>query len=281
MSATTKIWVNGAAPTCEDDDLNGFKNEYNNLIIGSGQSLSTSDNQQTHKAVAHYAGVGDFYVDSGAVNAYILSATGSQVAPPTYATGMRIRFVAGNTNTGASTINVAGLGVKALVKDLYGAALDRDNIVVGRETIAYYDGVSFRVIEKASSGTFSPVMSGGSASGTGWVYSSQVGFWVRSEGLFTLNFELGVTTIGSGAAGSLRIAGYDTGGSVQGSLNAVSAVQVPDFIHSAAGYTEYQLVGGSFHMFIFEQGDSGARNMTIADVAAPFTVRGSLSFIID
>ena len=144
MSATNKIWVNGIAPTCEDVDLNGFKNENNNLIIGSGQTLSTSDNQQTNKAVAHYAGAGDYYVDSGAVNAYILSTTGAQIAPPTYATGMRIRFRAGNANTGASTVNVAGLGVKALVRDDDGSALNAGDISLG-ETRAYYDGTSFRV----------------------------------------------------------------------------------------------------------------------------------------
>ena len=103
MSATIKIWANSVPPTCEDDDLNGFKSENNNLIVGSGQGLSTADNQQTHKAVAHYSAVGDYYGDSGAVNTYVLSTTGSQVAPPTYATGMRIRFVAGNANTGEMT----------------------------------------------------------------------------------------------------------------------------------------------------------------------------------
>ena len=144
MSATIKVWANGIAPTCEDDDLNGFKSENNNLIVGSGQSLSTTDNEQTHKAVAHYAGVGDFYVDSGTANTYVLSTTGSQISPPTYASGMRIRFVAGNTNTGASTVNVAGLGVKDLIRDDDGAALEPGDISTG-ETRAYYDGTSFRV----------------------------------------------------------------------------------------------------------------------------------------
>jgi hypothetical protein len=146
MSATTKIWANGVPPSCEDDDLNGFKNENNNLIVGSGQALSTADNQQTHKAVAHYSATGDFYVDSGAANVYVLSPTGSQVAPATYATGMRIRFDAGNANTGASTVNVDGLGVKALVQDKDGSALTAGLISAVGQTEAYYDGVSFRVV---------------------------------------------------------------------------------------------------------------------------------------
>lgn len=145
MAATTKIWVNSSPPAVEDVDLNGFKTENNNLIIGSGQGLSIVDNQQTHKAVAHYAAVGDFYGDSGTANTYVLSVSGSQVAPPTYANGMRIRFVAGNSNTGPSTVNVAGLGVKNFVDDLTGAALDGNVILAGSKTSAYYDGTDFRV----------------------------------------------------------------------------------------------------------------------------------------
>ena len=139
MSATTKIWVNGAAPTCDDADLNGFKAENNNLIVGSGQSLNTGDNQQTHRAVSHYATVGDFYVDSGVVNTYVLSVTGTQVAPPTYATGMRFRFVAGTTNTSTSTANVSALGVKPILSEI-GAALVAGQIVAGQEYMLRYNG---------------------------------------------------------------------------------------------------------------------------------------------
>jgi len=145
MAASIKIWANGVPPNVEDDDLNGFKNENNNLIVGAGIALLTSDSQQTHKAVAHYAGVGDFYVDSGAADAYVLGPTGAQIAPPVYANGMRIRFVAGNVNTGPSTINVAGLGVVPLVRDDTGAALVAGDISINVETRASYDGVSFRV----------------------------------------------------------------------------------------------------------------------------------------
>ncbi len=115
MSATTKTWLNNNAPSCEDDDLNGFKEENNNLILGSGQSLNTSDRQQSHKAVADYAASGAFYTDSGIADAYALDPIGSHVSPPAYVDGMSVEFIAGNTNTGASTINVAGLGVKSIV----------------------------------------------------------------------------------------------------------------------------------------------------------------------
>lgn len=112
MAGSTKTWLNNNPPSCEDDDLNGFKNENNNLILGSGQSLNTSDNQQTHKAVSAYAAHGDFYSDAGVANAYVLSTQGGKVAPDVYADGMRIRFRTANANTGPSTANPAALGVK-------------------------------------------------------------------------------------------------------------------------------------------------------------------------
>ena len=197
MSATTKIWVNGIAPTCEDDDLNGFKSENNNLIVGSGQSLLTTDNQQTHKAVAHYAGVGDFYVDSGVANAYVLSTTGSQVAPPTYATGMRIRFVAGTVNgTGASTVNVAGLGVKNLVQDFGGTPTEVGDMRTDVVTEAYYDGTEFRIVSPVSIDTlgYTPVLSGTSGTPT---YSTQQGVAKRMGRTILAHGEIALSSVGT------------------------------------------------------------------------------------
>ena len=205
MSATTKIWTNGIAPTCEDADLNGFKNENNNLIVGSGQGLSTADNQQSHKAVAHYAGVGDFYVDSGVANAYVLSTTGAQVAPATYATGMRIRFVPGNTNgTGASTVNVAGLGVKTLVQDLGGVPTEQFDVRAGVQLEAYYDGAEFRIVSPTSLDSlgYAPTLtaSGGGAP----TYNLQQSAVKRLGRLTIAHGQISLTTVGT-LSGSLFV----------------------------------------------------------------------------
>ena len=134
MAATTKAFSNNNPPACEDEDLNGFKNENNNLITGSGQGLSTADNQQTQKAVAVYAAGGDFYADSGAADAYVLSPVGSKLAPEDYFEGMRVRFAPDNDNTGASTVNVDSLGVIDI--KLPGGTADPSagQIVAGRES---------------------------------------------------------------------------------------------------------------------------------------------------
>lgn len=143
MSATEKTFTNNNPPTVEDADLNGFKAENNNLILGSGQALNTGDNQQTHKAVAAYAGNGDFFDETGAADAYVLAALGAKVAPPAYTEGMRVRFVAGNTNTGPSTINVSGLGVKNLTQP-GGVNLDAGFILAGDRLLAEYDSANGR-----------------------------------------------------------------------------------------------------------------------------------------
>jgi len=53
---------------------------------------------------------GDYYIDSGTANNYVLTPTGA--APIAYTDGMLIRFLPTNTSTGGSTVNVAGLGSK-------------------------------------------------------------------------------------------------------------------------------------------------------------------------
>ena len=145
MASTTKTWTNNSAPACEDVDLNGFKDENNNLIEGSGQTLNTGDLQQTHKAVSHYAAAGQYYTESGAADAYVLTPVGSQVSPPAYVAGMRVRFVPGASCTGgAVTVNVAGLGIKTV--QFYGVVPGVGDIEAGSLTELEYDGTNFQIV---------------------------------------------------------------------------------------------------------------------------------------
>ena len=209
MSATNKIWVNGVPPTCEDVDLNGFKNENNNLIVGSGQSLSTSDNQQTHKAVAHYAAAGDYYVDSGTASTYVLSPTGSQIAPAAYATGMRIRFRPVNTGGASSTVNVAGLGVKNIL-DFHGNALVPLAILTGNLIEASYDGTGFRLsVESFLGAATAPTVFGGTTAGSP-TYASRVMTATVTNNLCRINIDVTLSSKG-GMAGTVNIGGLPSG----------------------------------------------------------------------
>jgi hypothetical protein len=87
------------------------------------------------------------YTDSGAADAYVLTITGKPVAPTAYANGMVITFKPANANTGASVINVSGLGSRNLYNET-GGALAASFL----ETSAYYSFIyessNFRFLRK-------------------------------------------------------------------------------------------------------------------------------------
>jgi len=95
--------------TVSADEYNNIVGASKNLIENSGQTIDSS-NTQLSKAVANYVASGSFYTDSGIANAYVLNTTGSFQAPTELVKGLEIRFRTANPNSGASTVNVAGLG---------------------------------------------------------------------------------------------------------------------------------------------------------------------------
>jgi len=103
----------------------------------------------------------DYKIDTGAADAYAITPSPAITA---YAAGQVFFFKVANTNTGASTLNVSGLGVKTIKKniaeDLEAGDLTQDQIVQ-----FVYDGTNFQALgigggggvdvqEFASSGTW-------------------------------------------------------------------------------------------------------------------------------
>jgi hypothetical protein len=68
-------------------------------------------------------------------------------APTAYTTGMLIVFKAGAANTGACTVNVNGLGAKALYSLNDGATPPDNYIETGSIVVAVYDGTQFQMIQ--------------------------------------------------------------------------------------------------------------------------------------
>lgn len=118
-------------------EWNEFPAEVQNVIEGLGQVLSSGDLNQLGKAIAGYVANGSFYTDAGAAGAYVVSTVGLKQATTAYTDGMRVAFVADNTNTGASTVNVAGLGVKNIFRA--GAAVIAGNVASGEVTELIFD----------------------------------------------------------------------------------------------------------------------------------------------
>lgn len=88
------------------------------------------------------AAVGQYYaVATGLVNTFAVAYTG--VA--SYTTGLVAQFKANLANTGAATLNINGLGAKALQRN--GVALTAGQIPINQYVKAVYDGTQFQVIE--------------------------------------------------------------------------------------------------------------------------------------
>ena len=140
MAASIKTWINDNLPNLEAMDLNGFELENNNLISSTGEALNTLDNDQTTKAIALYAGAGDNYNESGIANAYLLSPQGGQLFPSSLPSGLTIRFVTANSNTGPSTLNAFGTGVKQIRQNEPGLAqIEPGSIVAGTAIQCQYN----------------------------------------------------------------------------------------------------------------------------------------------
>lgn len=94
------------------------------------------------------SGSSNYFVDTGAANAYVITA-GAQVTA--YADGQTFLFKAVNANTAASTINVSGLGVKSIVR-ADDSALQANDIVAGQISQISYNATTthFQLSSSAS-----------------------------------------------------------------------------------------------------------------------------------
>ncbi len=109
-------------------EINSYLTELENAVSSSDQTLADQDgdsevtNQLAMAQAIFAAGGAMTRLDTGTVNAYILTVESPMVAPPAYFNGFLVGFKPGNDNTGASTVNVDTLGVKDIT-DTSGNAL--------------------------------------------------------------------------------------------------------------------------------------------------------------
>ena len=84
----------------------------------------------------------NYLVDSGTANVYAGSFT---PAITQYTAGLGVQMKIGNTNTGASTLNLNSLGTKAITYP-NGAALGGGELQAGTVALFFYDGTSFQLV---------------------------------------------------------------------------------------------------------------------------------------
>lgn len=104
---------------------------------GNSDTALNKTSSQYMQAILHMVTTGATFIDSGGVNAYVLSVVDDNPAPAAYRDKMTIAFTPTNTNTGASTVDVEGLGVKDIFAE--GVALIAGALRVGGVVTLYFD----------------------------------------------------------------------------------------------------------------------------------------------
>lgn len=89
-----------------------------------------------------WGGAENFAVDAGAANAYVITVGAGYLT--SYDVGMTVRMRATNANTGASTINVNGLGLKEIRRG-DGTVLQAGDIKANQVVELAYDGMYFQL----------------------------------------------------------------------------------------------------------------------------------------
>lgn len=116
---------------------NGSNTELQNVVADTNQTFSTPNQKQLIQGIGRIAACAFTYTDSGAANAYVLTPLNTQFTISTLTNGMIVGFNPTNTNTGASTVNVAGLGIRNIV-DTTGAAINANDLKAGEFSLLLY-----------------------------------------------------------------------------------------------------------------------------------------------
>lgn len=162
--------------------------------------ITDANNNQIGPTFDQIYGVGDpgslqsiYYGgnDSGAANAYVLTFAANFNS---YTNGIVVYWVPANTNSGASTVNINGIGVVNIV-NADGSALSANQIVANQLAVIASQGGNF-VLQSIGqqSGVFAPAWTGfGGSPPTGnmsWQVTGRVATlkWLGGQGTSTGNF---------------------------------------------------------------------------------------------
>lgn len=132
----------GGILSAVEDNARG--SELNNAVTSAGITLDAtfagadSDLYMLAQAMSRYASGGIFATDSGALNASVLTITGTFKPPKALFKGMRVIFHSAGGNDGHATANVFTLGIKHIV-DHNGAELTGGEMATGRLVDMFYD----------------------------------------------------------------------------------------------------------------------------------------------
>ena len=135
------------------------------LTTGSALTDSVNASQLVSSSLT-YGGT-----STGSANTQAISCT---IAPAAYAAGQVFSFIAGYTNTGATTINVNSLGAKSIY--IQGSNISAGQITATRLYVIVYTGSVFELVNPSYSwADYSPTTTGLTSNGSGAARYSLVG----------------------------------------------------------------------------------------------------------
>lgn len=165
-----------------------------------GNTIWTVDQVFNNQLITLYGGV-----DTGSANAYVVNFTASFTS---LSDGVMVIFIASNANTGASTLNVNGLGVVNLVNQ-DGSALVAGEITANRVVQVMYKGGNWLLLAGSIASGVLAVPGTAAAASMGFIGDLGTGFYHPGSS------QIGIT-LGGFATGIIAT------GTVSGSLSGVS-----------------------------------------------------------
>lgn len=110
----------------------------NNKHTGVGDASARTDYAKTSQV---QDGAYSYSADTGSADTYVMTLSPAITA---YATGAEYRFKAANTNTGASTLNINGVGATS-IKKAGSSDVEAGDIPSGSVITVVYDGTNFQI----------------------------------------------------------------------------------------------------------------------------------------
>ena len=208
------------------------------------------------------AQAGNYAADSGTANAYVATLS---PAPAALTAGLTVRLKIANANTGASTLNVNGLGVVS-IKRADGSAVQAGDMQAGEVAQFVYDGTNFQLTAVSLPSSF-PTPVGSPRNLFGKYASGTTATWTADEivvktalggqpyVLSSFNKTLNMATNGAGGLDTGTIAAsnfyyvyaiYNPSTNTQSILATLSAGAAPSVYGGAnmpSGYTASALIG--------------------------------------
>jgi hypothetical protein len=139
--------------------INTFGSDSGNVSAG----FLDADFAQPADAFNTLANFSNYFVDSGGASAIVVTVASPLVVA--YTAGLALQIQAAANSTGATTINVNGMGIQSLVYPGTNAAILSNQIVAGAVIQVIYDGVNFEYLGPIfGNGSFVPAYNSGFSS---------------------------------------------------------------------------------------------------------------------